>query len=241
MKAIWTGIAKILFYAIGAALLVYAAARSLDFIAKTLPPDQQIIGYLALAATSGGAIAWLLVFLYAAHGTGQKVIAGLMVGIDLLGEFALFTFDTLLTSGQAGMIQALTPDEVRVVVLGMSGLIALNILATFAYHLVDPEHARAIREASVRDELEEKALQLIERRGAELANELAPKLAEQWMRDFEARFSDVQALGLGKVNQLPKPTRTPPPPLFVAEEIEEVEFSRNGGSEGRNSPPPFRP
>lgn len=230
MKSIWKGIAKVLFYAISAALLVYAAARSLDFVTKTLPSDQQIIGYLALAATSGGAIAWLMVFMYAAHGTAQKVISGLMVAIDLLGEFTLFTFDTLLSSGEAGMIGVLTAEEIRVVILGMSALIAANILATFAYHLFDPDITRNMREAAVRDELEEKALQLIERRGTELANTLAPKLAEQWMQEFQARFTDIEALGLGKFH---KPVRKP---SVLAIQEEEEEFSPNGGGGSPHRP-----
>lgn len=261
MKAIWQGIAKVLFYVISAALLAYAAARSLDFITKTLPPDQQIIGYLALAATSGGAIAWLMIFMYAAQGTGQKVISGLMVGVDLSGEFALFTFDTLLTSGQAGLIDALTADEIRMVVLGLSALIAVNILATFAYHLVDPETSRDMREAAVKDELENKALKLIEKRGSELAGDLAPQLAAQWAADFEKRFNNLNALGLGRINQPPAPparkpgfalfpwkrkpalptaSTTPPSPLTETEA--EQGFSNNGhGKDGAGpGPAPFR-
>lgn len=210
MKAIWKGISKVLFYAISLALLVYAAARSLEFVTATLPADQQIVGYLALAATSGGAVAWLLVFMYSAQGTGQKVIAGLMTGIDLLGEFALFTFETLRSSGQAGMIEALAPEEVQMVILGLSALIAVNILATFAYHLVDPEHAREMREAAVKDDLENKALKLIEKQGEQLAGDLAPQLAAQWAADFEKRFNNLNALGLGRMNQQPPaPARKP--------------------------------
>lgn len=206
MKAFWKGIASVLFYAIGAALLVYAAARSLMFIQSTLPPDQQIIGFLALAATSGGMIAWLLVFLHKAEGLGQKIIAALMVAIDALGEFTLFTFDTLLESGRNGMTATLTPDEIRAVVLGMSVLIAVNILATIAFHIFDPENIRAMREGFVKDRLENEALKLIEKRGEEIAQDLAPALAEQWAAEFQNRFADMRALGLGKVSkQLPAP------------------------------------
>lgn len=210
MKAIWKGISKVLFYTISLALLVYAAARSLEFITATLPADQQIVGYLALAATSGGAVAWLMIFMYSAQGTGQKVIAGLMTGIDLLGEFALFTFETLRSSGQAGMIEALAPEEVQMVILGLSALIAVNILATFAYHLVDPETSRDMREAAVKDDLENKALKLIEKQGEQLAGDLAPQLAAQWAADFEKRFNNLNALGLGRINQTPPEVSTRP-------------------------------
>lgn len=199
MKAFWKGIASVLFYAISAALLVYAATRSLAFVQSTLPPSQQLIGFLALAATSGGMIAWLLVFLHKAEGLPQKITAALMVAVDALGEFTLFTFDTLLESGKNGMTAILTPDEIRAVVLGMSALIAINILATVAFEIFDPENMRRMRESFVKDRLESEALKLIEKRGEEIAQTLAPALAEQWAAEFENSFADMRALGLGKL------------------------------------------
>lgn len=206
MRLFWKGIATVLFYVVSGALLIYAASRSLDFITQTLPPEQQLIGYLALAATSGGMIAWLLVFLYKAEGLGQKITAGLMVGVDLLGEFTLFTMDTLYQSGKQGMTASLAPEEIRAVILGMSGLIALNIIATVAFHLVDGENMRNMRESFVRDRLENEALKLIEKRGDELARSMAPAIAETWARDFENRFSDMRSLGLGTLEE----KKTPP-------------------------------
>lgn len=201
MKLFWQGIAKVLFYVISGALLIYAASRSLDFIGATLPPDQQIIGYLGLAATSGGMIAWLLLFLYSAEGTGQRVTAGIMVVLDMLGEFGLFTMDTLYQAGESGMTKQLTGDEIRLVVLALSALIAVNILATILYHLLEPENMKRMRESSVRDQLEAKTLKEIENRGDELAHRLAPQIAKQWADQFETRFADMQALGLGVASE----------------------------------------
>ena len=87
MKNFWRGVAMVLLYVIGGALLIYAASRSLDFISSTLPGNQQIVGFLGLAATSGGMIAWLMLFMFHSEGLGQKVTAGLMVVIDMGGEF----------------------------------------------------------------------------------------------------------------------------------------------------------
>lgn len=207
MKLFWKSVATVLFYVISGALLVYAGSRSLDFIVQTLPPDQQVIGYLALAATSGGMIAWLLVFMFKAEGLGQKVTAGIMVVVDMLGEFALFTMDTLYQSGESGMTGKLLPEEIRAVILGMSALIALNILATVIFHLVDSDHMRTMREGFVKDKLEDDALKLVEKRGNELAQTLAPQIAEQWAADFEARFSDMAALGLGTLKTKKQPAR----------------------------------
>ncbi|WKZ34861.1 MAG: hypothetical protein QY332_14675 [Anaerolineales bacterium] len=197
MKLFWKGIATVLFYVISGSLVIYAAARSLDFITATLTADQQVIGYLGLAATSGGMIAWLMLFMFKAEGIGQKVTAGIMTVLDMLGEFGLFTMDTLYQSGQAGMIENLTADEIRLVVLALSALIAVNILATVIFHLLEPDNIKRMRESFVRDQLEAKALKEIEQRGEEIAARLAPQIAQQWADEFEARFADMQSLGLG--------------------------------------------
>jgi len=211
MKVLWKTIASILFYVVAGALMIYAATRSLHFVQSTLSGGNEILGYLALAATSIGAVVWLLVFLHTAHGTGQKAIAGIMTVIDLLGEFALFTIDTLMTSSESGMIQALAPEEIQGVIVGMSILIALNIAATVAFHLVEPENMKNMREEAVRDHLESESLKIIEKKGEEIARDLAPKMAEEWAREFEARFNNIQSLGLGKSvqpehKQLPGPS-----------------------------------
>ena len=209
MKLLKKGIAITLFYVITGALLVYAASRSVDFINRTLPQNQQVIGLLALAATSGGSVAWLMLFLYSARGTGQKVIAAIMVGVDLVGEFALFTFDTLLYSGNSGMIAALPREDVQMVIIGLSALIAINIAATFAYHLTEPENVKNMREAAVRDELENKALAMIEKRGEELVANMAPKIADEWLKEFESKFTDYRTLGLGGTPAFSKSARRP--------------------------------
>jgi hypothetical protein len=110
-----------------------------------------------------------MVFLYKAQGTGQKITALVMTVVDLLGEGALFTFDTIYQTGASGMIEAMPAEEIRLVVLGLSGLIFLNILATVVFHLLEPENLKNMRKASVRDRLEDEALKLIEKRGEEIA------------------------------------------------------------------------
>ena len=79
----WIG--KLLFIVMGIALIVYAASRTLDFVNSTLGADDQVIGYLALFATTGGALAWLAVFLWSSEGITQKGIALVMIIIDVRG------------------------------------------------------------------------------------------------------------------------------------------------------------
>jgi hypothetical protein len=215
MKNLWKMIAKISFYVVAAGLMAYAAMRTLHFIQATLPADQQAVGYLALLATSVGAIAWLLVFLHYAEGIAQKAIALILVLVDTAGEFAIFAFDTLLVTGEAGMIEAMTPSEVQTVVVGMSALIAINIFATIVYHLVDVGNMREMRESFVKDKLEGEAMKLIEKRGEEIAREMAPKLAEEWADEFQERFKSIRSLGIGNtIRDEEKAKKRPAPALF---------------------------
>ena len=144
MKHLTKWIGKLLFVVMAIALITYAASRTLDFENSTLGAEDQIIGYLALFATTGGALAWLAVFLWNSKGIAQKGISLVMVIIDVLGEIALFTIDTLLQSGTNGLTATLAPEEIRLTVLGMSFLIGLNIIATFAFHIMDEENIAAI-------------------------------------------------------------------------------------------------
>jgi hypothetical protein len=249
MKSLWKFVAKVSFYLVAAGLMGYAAMRTLHFIQATLPANQQAVGYLALLATSVGAIAWLLVFLHAAEGVPQKAIAIIMVLVDTAGEFSIFAFDTLLVTGDAGMIEAMTASEIQTVVIGMSALIAANILATIVYHLVDIGHMRAMKESFVKDKLEDEAMKLIEKRGEEIARDMAPKLAEEWAEEFQERFKSIRSLGIGRTlgdieksqrANLPTPAPQPAPEdkLFESwKEVSKPEFEPVGEHAAPPAPP----
>ena len=154
MKNVLSSIGSILFYVMTCGLFVYAASRSLDFIQSTLPPDQKLIGYLGLLATEGGAVIWLIVFLRQASGVAQKAIAAVSAVIDMLGGIGMFTIDTLLRSGQAGTIVALTKDDIHNAILVLSGLIGFNLICAFAFHIVDPFNIARMQEESAHDTLQ---------------------------------------------------------------------------------------
>jgi hypothetical protein len=189
-------IAAVLFFALAAMLIGYSASRGLDFIQSTLPESQRATGYLGLAGTEAGFIVWMLVFMFAAKSIGQYVTAGIMTLIDLAGAIALFTFDALLRSGESGMIAALTPEEIKTVILALNGLIGANIIATVAYHLADGETQKRISEAVMIGLLELKVMASIEKQGQAIVDAKAPELAAQYLGEFKGRFANAGALGL---------------------------------------------
>lgn len=206
MKALFKFVALVAFLVIGGGLLVYAASRSLDFVQTTLPANDQALGYFALLATSGGMIGWLLVFLYRADGIIQRGTALLMVLIDFLGEAALFTMDTLYRSGENGLVGQMTQDEIRMVILGMSALIALNIFATIIFELGRMEVLKEIAEGAARDLVMFKALARIEKDSETVADEMMEDIVNQWRGNFRSAFGSADKLGLGQYQTKQQPT-----------------------------------
>lgn len=198
MKALFKFVALVAFFVIGGGLLVYAASRSLDFVQSTLPAEDQVLGYFALLATSGGMIGWLLVFLYRADGIIQRGTALIMTLIDFLGEAALFTMDTLYRSGENGLVGQMTQDEIRTIILGMSGLIALNIFATLIFELGKMEVLKEIAEGAARDLVMFKALSQIEKDSERVADEMLPEIVNQWRGNFRSAYGSADQLGLGQ-------------------------------------------
>lgn len=206
MKALFKFLAMVAFLVIGGGLLVYAASRSLDFVQTTLPSNDQALGYFALLATSGGMIGWLLVFLYRADGIIQRGTALLMVLIDFLGEAALFTMDTLYRSGENGLVGQMTQDEIRMVILGMSALIAINIFATIVFELGRMEVLKEIAEGAARDLVMFKALARIEKDSETVADEMMEDIVNQWRGNFRSAFGSADKLGLGQYQTKQQPT-----------------------------------
>lgn len=213
MKAFGRFFAQLAFYTISIGLLVYAASRSLHFIQASLDEDNQILGMFALLATSGGMIGWLTIFLFKADGIVQKGIALLMVLVDFLGEAALFTMDTLQQAGANGVVKELTQSEARTVLIGMSILIALNILAGIAYHLGNMEIIRQMAEGAQKDILFFKSLAEIEKNTDDLARTMAPSIATEWKTEFTKNYGSASKLGLtgGKSEIVSSPSASTSP------------------------------
>ncbi len=195
-------IGSLLVTVLALALLVYSATRSLDFISLTLPPDRQILAWFGLAALDGGLVFWLLAYLYGSRGGWQRAISLLMIIVDLVGAVAMFTADTLYNAGKNGLTAALTADQISTAVLALSGIIALNIAATVAHHLTDPDQLKVQAEEEAFDKVEQAALGQISKNADKLAAELAPMLADDWMEVTRAKY---RALLVGRIANNPAP------------------------------------
>ena len=182
---------------LGGALLIYSATRSLDFISLTLPADRQILAYFGLAALDGGLVAWTLSYLYGSRGAWQRAISVMMLIVDVIGAIAMFTLDTLYNTGKAGMTAAMTPAMITNAVLALSGIIALNIIATIGHHVTDPEKLREQAEEEAFAKVEDAALKQIAKNADTLAAQLAPVMAADWQAQTQAKY--LSYVGTGKM------------------------------------------
>jgi hypothetical protein len=180
----------VLVLALGGALLAYSASRSLDLIMMTLPADRQVLAYFGLAALDGGLVAWILAYLYGSTGAIQRAIAMLMIIVDFCGATMMFSLDTLYNSGQAGLVQRLSQDTIYTAIIGLSAVIALNIAATVAHHLTDPDQMRRQAEEEARAMIDDLAIQQIRRNAAQLASQVAPRIAADWQSQTEAEYTN---------------------------------------------------
>jgi hypothetical protein len=180
---------------LGGALLVYSATRSLDFIGLTLPADKQILAYFGLAALDGGILAWLLSYLNGSRGAWQRAISILMLVVDTIGAIAMFTMDTLYNTGKNGMTAAMTPEAMTNAVLALSGIIALNIIATLAHHITDPDKLREQAEEEAFAKVEDATLKQIAKNADSLAAQLAPVMAADWQTQTQAKYLSYVGTG----------------------------------------------
>lgn len=222
-KAIGTLLATLL----ALALLVYSAMRSLDFISLTLPPDNQVLAYFGLAALDGGLVIWLLNFLYGAKGGYQRGISLLMIIVDFAGAVIMFTMDTLYNTGQAGMTAVMTTGEMQTAVLALSIIIALNIGATVAHHILDPDNRQRMAEEDARDRIEDEALKKISDSVPALAAALSEDLASDVLADIRSQYTSGLRVGRNGRAQLPKPQSAKmidasKPPEITGNDVEDL-------------------
>jgi hypothetical protein len=189
---------------VGAGLMLYSMARTFHLLSATLPPGQEALAVIALLGFDMGLVAWTVVFLRGAEGGIQRAIALIMVLIDLVGVIAGFLGDTLLTSGDQGLLAAMDMGSKQTIVLVTAFVIAANIAGTIFYHLASPDNMRHMAEESARDKIQTQSLQAISQQANLLAAELAPIIAADWVRNMTADFTASLTGDKSDVKQLPQ-------------------------------------
>jgi hypothetical protein len=149
-----TKIVEGIFWLLGIVGLFFAASRTLHFVENTMPDTDKINGYLYLFFTGGGAFLWAQVYLKHAVGANRRAVSFMLAVTDLLAEIVLVYADTQYTASTNGLVQ-MNPDELRTFITATVGIVAINLIGWFMYHLNDPEHRKAGMAQDLADAVED--------------------------------------------------------------------------------------
>ena len=117
---------------IAVVVLLFLGLKSLDFFTFTTPPEQWYLAYLGFGLTSGGVIAYLLIFMWEADTPLRKTVSIVMLAVCVLGELATAGFGMQIDAWKQGGYQMTEADfSFMVIVVQLLGF--AHALALLAY------------------------------------------------------------------------------------------------------------
>lgn len=181
---------SVLLWIITVALIIYTGSRSYDLISKTLPADQQITGFFALAALDGGLLAWLFWTTGAAAPGTQQAIGTLMIIVCIVGIAAAVLGDTMMNFDPS------TKEGIGTIAVWVTGfIIVANIMGFTAATLADPKQAMRNAERAVTHELQRQKAEHLINNAPEIASHVAAIEAKHHADQMVAAF---QQTGMSK-------------------------------------------
>lgn len=114
---------------IAAVVLLFLGLKSLDFFMFTTPADQWYYAFLGFGLTSGGVIAYLIIFMWDADTVLKRTVSIIMLAVCVVGELATAGFGLEVSAWQSSGLELSTADFKAMVlvvqVLGFAHAIAL--------------------------------------------------------------------------------------------------------------------
>lgn len=104
-------------------VFLFLASHSLNFFQFTFSADQQVYSYLGILLTSGGAVGWLMVFMWNAETVIQRGTALIMMIVALLAELVTAVYDMQYAAVYSKI--ELMPEELKTMttIVGVFGLV----------------------------------------------------------------------------------------------------------------------
>lgn len=207
MNEISKTLAKILFYALAAALLFWTASLTVAFVSAALPTASWFVPYFALVVFDVGMIAWMYVFLKHAQGTTQRAIALGLTAFDFIGV-GLMVMAEILLGGQT--LVAAPAGLGTWAIWGIGIWTVVNVGAIVAFHIGDPEAQKAMSIQNEKDAIWRGALlELASKRqthSAMLTKELGGRLYNDLLAEL---FVDVNGNGVADIFEGNRPELPP--------------------------------
>ena len=168
-------LARFAFYGVAAVLLMWTASLTISFVGNALPGSHWLIPIFSLVVFDGGMLAWLIVFLYHAEGSGQRVIAISSCLLDFAGV-ALMVIAEIFLGGQS---LAAAPERLGEYALWAIGIwTTANVGAVIGFHLFDNDNRQRMALQTQKDEVFAAALKRLDAKRIEMGGELAEQLAD---------------------------------------------------------------
>lgn len=230
---------------LGFLMMIFTSTHTVNFIQLSIPGDNQITAYAALAAFDVGMIAWLYALLFNATADTQKAVSGVMVFVSMAGMLAAYAADTFLVAGKKGVAAKLDQRTIDVVLWITVIVVSLNVGAAILYHILDPdgksraEIARTqamlrrrqqeadahlkLREAEIQIKMKEAELRHIDDNADLIGEERARARAAAWAQKIRRQTEE-------ELPQLPETRRSGAGVEVVdAEKVQELPVSSSKG------------
>jgi hypothetical protein len=204
--------AKWILWGVIVGLLVFTAIRTVHFLQKTFPPDQQSVAYLALVAFDVGVLAWLFFASKAAEGNGQRTVSYGMIFVCGAGVLAATAADMLMVSKDNGITDKIPPDIAIIAIWAVIIVICANVAAGILVHLLDPEHQRHMAQERARDKIHASIIANIESEADDVAPRIAAAVRQHWSVQIVNEMTGmIPNKGNGQAPALPPGSKTVEP------------------------------
>jgi hypothetical protein len=172
-------VARFCFYLVALVLLVWTASLTYSFVANALPNLPWYVPLLALIVFDAGMIAWLVVFLHYAEGSGQRAVAIGLTLIDLIGVGLMVIAEILL----GGQTWAVAPERLgEAAIWGIGGWTVVNVAGVITFHLLSPAARVSMALQGERDAVFDAALSQLRQKRQAHGTALADQLSDEMLQ-----------------------------------------------------------
>lgn len=171
-------IAKGVFYLVAAIMLLWTASLTYQFVSGVLPNSFWLVPLFSLVVFDGGMIAWLVVFVNYAEGSGQRAVAIVATLFDFIGV-GLMALAEIFLGGQT--IAAAPAMLGEYAIWGVGIWTVANVGAVLTFHLLAPDTRQKMALQAEKDQVFTEALEKLTRKRAAISDRVSNEMADDML------------------------------------------------------------
>lgn len=228
-------IAKFLFYAVAAVLLVWTSSLTYSFLSMALPNTFWLVPLLGLVVFDVGMIAWLFVYISHAEGAIQRAVAIILTMFNFIGVGLMVIAEILLDGQQFAEAPVMLGTAA---IWGIGIWTVFNVLGVLVFHLGDNQARRAMAYQNEKDAIYDAALGDLKTRRIAIQKAMSEEISRAMMDEMIAELrQDIDGDGRRDIFERPghvgNPThdapRHEPPIMPVAYPVDQGQGERPNG------------